>query len=113
MTVSNLTDWIRICRTTDMAGHEQDRGILDTGWTSGTITPPPAMEHPMARLPLERARACAEEARRAPTTSLERAHLREALRWLSLPYPGTSDLLLRAMRRERDRLQQLLDSMAH
>ena len=107
--VRTLAEWKEICRRAEAEGSTR-RALLRTGWASSEITPPPALEDPAARIPLERADECASRARRAADPEERTRWLRRALEWLDHPPPRSSPQLLKAIRRNRREIRSRLGS---
>lgn len=110
MQIRDLEDWRAYCDGLAPKSVDRDRGILATGWGGGTITPPPALEDPLARIPLERAQALEELAGEADPGRARR-HLELALDWLKHPHPRSSRSLLDAMRQRREALRERLQEL--
>lgn len=106
--IRSLEDWKDFCRR---AGEEGSRrSLLRTGWASSDITPPPSLEGPAARTPLDRAEACERRAEEASGAKGEERWLREALAWLDHPHPRSSPALQRAIARRKAELRSRLES---
>lgn len=110
MEIKDLDEWKTYCLRAATRSVDRDREVLSSGWGSGTITPPPALEDPNARIPLERA----EELRRLADREAGeegREHLERAIAWLEHPHPRISRDLRGAMRRARANLRARLGAM--
>ena len=106
MLIRSLDEWKSYCRHVEPRS-DRDRFVRSSQWASGGITPPPALEDPAARIPLERA----EELERLADEETPEAgcpHLELAIAWLEHPHPRASRDLRAAMRRAHDRLQDRL-----
>lgn len=106
--VRSLEDWRDFCRRDGEEGSR--RPLLRTGWASSDITPPPSLEGPAARTPLDRADACERRAEEATGREERERWLRRALAWLDHPHPGSSPALLRAIARRKTELRSRLAS---
>ena len=107
MQIRNLDEWKAYCLGVAPRSVDRDRAVLSSAWASGTITPPPALEDPAARIPLERAEEL-ERLADEETPEAGRPHLELAIAWLEHPHPRASRDLRAAMRRARDRLEKRL-----
>lgn len=81
-----------------------------TAWAGSEITPPPALEGPEVRVPLERARELEDRADSEESAEAADRCLREALDWLEHPHPRSSPALLRAVHRKKRSLRSRLGS---
>ena len=106
MRFTDLDEWRAYCHRAATGGG--DEGVLASEWAAAGITPPPARGGRIARVPLDRALALADEAEGLDLTA-RRARLEEAIRWLECPFPRTPPELRQAMQRQRSRLETLLD----
>lgn len=108
MRFEDLDEWRAYCRRASTAGGERDRGVLRSDWAAAGITPPPALEDPAARTPLERAEALARRAEEEEGPARRSAAIRRAIEWLEHPHPRTSAALRTAMRGLRKELEAKL-----
>lgn len=108
MRFEDLEEWRAYCRRASTAGGKRDRAVLRSDWAAAGITPPPALEDPAARTPLERAEALARRAEEAADPARRIAAIRQAIEWLDHPHPRTSAALRAAMRSLRKELEATL-----
>ena len=111
MQFRDLEEWKTYCERSALTSVDRDRALLATGWVAGAITPPPTVEDPAARSPLERARELEDLAAAADPES-GRRHLESAVAWLDHPHPRASRGLVEAMRRRRADLHARLRGRA-
>lgn len=105
-TFDDLESWKRYCEARSTLG--RDHGIVGGSWASGTITPPPSLEDPRARVPLERAEELADRAASERDPGRRTELLERACAWLRTPHPRTSPELRRAMRRRLEEMERRL-----
>lgn len=108
--VRSLEEWKEWCRRRETGEGGSRQSLLRTGWAGSDITPPPSLETPVARTPLDRAEECERRADEADGAEGEARWLREALAWLDHPHPDSSPPLLRAIARRKAELRSRLEA---
>ncbi|MDX1744494.1 MAG: hypothetical protein R3324_01035 [Halobacteriales archaeon] len=102
--IRTLTEWKEHCAAVRRANSSSSSAILRTAWAASEITPPPSLESPTARLPMERAADLERQADHADSEAEKARLLREAFRWLDCPHPDSSPSLRRAIARRKNAL---------
>lgn len=105
MNLGNLDEWVTYCSEIEGDNRYRDAQVAGSGWMVSGSTPPPALEDPLARIPLERSGECCQAAKRSKTAQGKLRHLELALRWLECPHPQSSTTLRRLIRREAERVK--------
>ena len=109
MDLSTLDDWLEYCRRQDAVS--RDRVLSGSAWVADRISPPPVSDSALARIPLERARACRLRAGDLDDNAAQRELHQQALRWLDHPHPESSPTLIERIGRERQQIELALSEL--
>ena len=109
MNLRHLEDWVAHCDR--LRSTPRSDAIVGSGWMVSMSTPPPSLQDPLERIPLDRARELREQTGSADGRG-DRERLEEALAWLEHPHPATSPAVRRLIGEERARVQETLEAIA-